>query len=890
MKRLLASFCIIAAINLILVCCRVDEVNAQELAGRVAGLNPADTQVSTLVKNTDSLVSVTDTIKGRNSKGPYTLSWRPIANDSEQIVVDMHIMQKGDDYNIDYLSSMIAFKSPVGAASTIKVQYRYDPALAVQNKSSLNLPLSLDLLKKDNVGLQFIGLYKQADSSKTSSDLAVIGLTGNTKAKSAEMNSMFLYNPGLPGNQVPDDSSFLDRSAMKFGGTAKTDNFQLTTSYLHVGELFGASKEYQLQQGTDVMDIAASFAASKSLNLASAFKQSESLTGANKGEKVSTTSHNIAFTPDGAPKLSVSRVEVDKEKPGTVDQKTISDTIKLEHKVGTKISAVASHESTTVESGNTEDKTTLDQVNISTKPNDRLGINASLVRKDTTKDGETKTMGFNVDALASKTLSIKAAVNRLDSEKTGADNTESIYMALAPNQKTNIGMNLAHRNTDAAGETNSMGLNIAVIPTKTLNIKAAVNRMDTDAAGADNSETVNMALTPNQKTNIGVNLAHRSTDAAGESQSMGFNIAMIPNKTVNLKAAMNRSDTDATGADNSESLNLLLNPNSKISAEVNMAHRETDAVGNEMTQSMKVVSAPRTDVQLELGLTEKNVDKPEDESTRVAKLSTTAIKNTKIQVDWAGKDSEVKGKEEVGTVRLESTPNKSVKITGSLGKQETATSTNLNREARLVVVPSTKASVGGAFSEVENNGNIIARVKEVNAAAKPISFLELSGAYKTREYEGQSELNSLNLALSLDAGSLIKLTGSYIMNPEDAKGVIQRTNSQTVALNSNLGRLKLKGAYTMNEEYLASKKSDKAEYGIDMQFSTATTLTTSYSLDRKKDISQIETSVYALGFTHNVGSRFNFYLGGKLTAYERDQVYMRDLTDYQAEAKLGLKF
>jgi len=49
------------------------------------------------------------------------------------------------------------------------------------------------------------------------------------------------------------------------------------------------------------------------------------------------------------------------------------------------------------------------------------------------------------------------------------------------------------------------------------------------------------------------------------------------------------------------------------------------------------------------------------------------------------------------------------------------------------------------------------------------------------------------------------------------------------------------------------------------------------------------TEIYALGYTHRIGSRLDLYLGGKMTR-EDDQAALGYETGYQAEARLGVKF
>lgn len=757
MKRYLASFVLI--IFLFSIGC----VNSQGLTANIAGTNPADAQTQISVVNPDALINTSEQFPARNNKGPFNLSWKPVACDSERITVDTTPMQKDADYQIDYSSGMIAFTQPVAAGKTIYIDYKYDPTIATKSTSALNIPLSLYLYKKDNVGLQFIGLYKQADQTKTAgSDMAVIGLAGNKKTGNSDLTSMFLFNPGRPGSTPSDNSSFLDQSAIKLGSTTTMNNLQLTTSYLRTGSDFAASKEYQLQQGMEAMNVAAVFNASKSLTFKSSYNKTANLNDASRGSATATTTNNIEYNAEGAPKLSMTRVETDTNAPGTDTVKTVSDTVRLVKTLGVNTSATVSHESTTVDSGSSTASSSTDQLLIGSKLAPNLGLNASLIKKDTTQDGSTNIIGLSMDNQPSKYLTLKAGLSRSDNEKTGSDNSETISMIANPSKKTTIALDMTHRNTDVSGD--------------------------------------------------------------------------------------------------------------------------------EVSHLLKINTSLRPDTQVELGMSGRNVSSANDETSNTAKISSTALRNTRLQIDWEDKNSDAAGKVDTSKVQVEAAPMKIVKITGAISQQDSSANHGLNSEARVALTPSQSITIGGAYSEVKSNGDVITRIREANASFKPIKLIQMSGMYKTRDYNGLDSLDSMNLALTLDTGRLMKFIGSYAENPEAANGVINKVNSQTIGMNSDLGRLKLKGAYTLNDEYLVGRTSDKTEVGADVQFTKKSMLNTNYSIDRQDDGTLLATSIYTLGFTHNAGNNLSLYLGGKMTTYEKDRAFIEDMTDYQAEAKLGLKF
>lgn len=66
-----------------------------------------------------------DVIQGNNTSGPFFLSSSPIVEGSEQVLVDMRKMKRGEDYQIDYDTGMLTFlgATVIPPTSTIIVTY-----------------------------------------------------------------------------------------------------------------------------------------------------------------------------------------------------------------------------------------------------------------------------------------------------------------------------------------------------------------------------------------------------------------------------------------------------------------------------------------------------------------------------------------------------------------------------------------------------------------------------------------------------------------------------------------------------------------------------------------------------------------------------------------------
>ncbi|MHB0913229.1 MAG: hypothetical protein ACYC2Y_07260 [Armatimonadota bacterium] len=362
---------------------------------------------------------------------------------------------------------------------------------------------------------------------------------------------------------------------------------------------------------------------------------------------------------------------------------------------------------------------------------------------------------------------------------------------------------------------------------------------------------------PSDEVSIDSRFTSRRSGGEGE-QVLDLSVDANPSAALSVRAGMMRSDSDY-GSEGSESLSLTARPRRNVLMYLDLSHADSEDSGAEFWHAFKVTATPGSDLSLELGMSSLGAEQPVDESSKTVKLSTTALRHTRIQLDWMGRESEVCGTEERTGVRVEASPIDAVRV-------------------------------AGAYNEVARDGTVVATVKEVEATARPVGFVDLSGGYKLREKPGEEALDSMSVSMRLAPGSILSLVGGYSVNPEDSKGAVEFTNNQTYGVESNMGRLKLRGAYTLKEEYLLAHKKELTEVGLDYRFSNGSYISTSYSEEDFTDSSVYQTSVYALTYRHTVGADMNIYLSGRAKLYEVDDTDLWDQADYQAEARVGLRF
>jgi hypothetical protein len=494
--------------------------------------------------------------------------------------------------------------------------------------------------------------------------------------------------------------------------------------------------------------------------------------------------------------------------------------------------------------------------------------------------------------------SFKRSESLYGSNEGQVDTSSEQKLAFSANSRTKVSLGHSQTDTEKAGETLSAvtkdQLRVEQNLSSKLSAVASVDSVSTTVDGATTrvtTDSFSVAAKPSDSLSMKTQFTQKDSSSDGGQQNIAFNVDASPNKRLSVKAAMNLTDSDKSGKDNSQTIAVAAAPSDRVSLNVNVAHGTSDLDGNELSHDIKLVAKPRDDTKFEFGLKGMATDTSGDNSTTSVKVQTSAVKNTTVQANWAQSESTSSGTELNSGIRVDATPISAIKLSGSVAQKETSSAQQLTRKASLEVTPFSGTKLGGAYSEVAQSGGVVlSRTTEVNATTQPVKFLALSGGYKNRLGTQVTDPDTMNIAVKLNPAKLFSLTSAYAMNPEDSSGTVQRFNSRSFGLSTNLGKLSLKGAYTWKDEYLIGHRVLMTQLGADFRFSAHSILTTSYSLEEDAQDFELLTHIYALTFSHQVGTQMNVYLTGKAKLLEKDQQFVADQSEYEAEARLGMKF
>lgn len=233
-------------------------VLAQQPSGAPAALSAGDS----------SHIRYTDVFTGRNTRGPYLLSWKGVRARSERVVVDGRTLQRDEDYRIDYAAGTLHFSQPLRQASMAQVTYEVDARTAQRNPQTVQLPLDMELLNAARGRLALTGTYRAA-LDQPGRETTLLGLTGELlPAGNTRLSATFL-------SEVGSRQTTPERSGVRLQATSRTDRAEWQLTYLSVGSGFSAAQAWQVRPDTDAFSTSLRLLLSERMNISLGFQRAE---------------------------------------------------------------------------------------------------------------------------------------------------------------------------------------------------------------------------------------------------------------------------------------------------------------------------------------------------------------------------------------------------------------------------------------------------------------------------------------------------------------------------------------------------------------------------------------------------------------------------------------
>jgi hypothetical protein len=217
-------------------------------------------------------------------------------------------------------------------------------------------------------------------------------------------------------------------------------------------------------------------------------------------------------------------------------------------------------------------------------------------------------------------------------------------------------------------------------------------------------------------------------------------------------------------------------------------------------------------------------------------------------------------------------------------------------QAKIALAPGASVS-GGVVMKSSEDAKTQSAVQATTVTAKlgEGRAVEVAQHLVTRagSAEGPATLDTSDTRLSLRLVPGLTLSGALVNNPEK-DGTVTEAVRQEMGLSAKVGSFLLGSGYALTE-LAAQDGMQTGEFSVSLglRFNRYTLLSGEYKDGLFwGDVDGVETKtrglrVYSLGLTHDLGTALNFSLGGMM---KQDKTPGGTPQDYQAEAKLGVKF
>ncbi|MCE5199883.1 MAG: hypothetical protein ABFD54_04045 [Armatimonadota bacterium] len=461
-------------------------------------------RAQTLSQSADALGVVTDVIVGHNNKGPYTLSWTNIDDDTVEVVLSGRTLRRGNDYTIDSANGLMSFNAILLNDAIVRVSYKITQGKSQPTSKSVSVPVSISLLQGQNSSLNVTGLYKQDDPNNPEAAKTVVGLGGNKSWSGGKLDTMFLMSQRMNDTSGADQGTAWDRSAVKLGNSTNIGQLKLTGSYLHAGNQFTGSKEYSTGVGKNAMDLGAVYGSANSFQASFKFQDNADTVNGNYAK---VNEQSMTYKPGDSTRLSVAH-SVNESGTAVADSgKTVeSSSVKLDQSFGGNTKAVAAFDTAKVNQGDTQDQIQTRQLSISSAPVQGVNVQASAVQKQ--------------------------------SDINGAEQKIAAGVTLAPNQQMALQAGYQSANSDSAGQVNSTNVSVKVSPNQQLAVQAGITTTDSEQSGQSTNTSVNVKVAPISQVALQASYVGTDAENAGQTANTNVSVSLAPVKNLELKGSL----------------------------------------------------------------------------------------------------------------------------------------------------------------------------------------------------------------------------------------------------------------------------------------------------------------------------------------------------------------
>ncbi len=217
---------------------------------------------------------ITDIFLGRDSTGPYVLSWKNVDANGVVVIKNGAQLVPGAGYQFNPQAGIITFPNPLKSGDIVRVSYLLQ-AGSTKNTGSVALPFTLDLLKGGTNRLSLNGSYQVPGYSpgfavSHQQGQLALGLIGSAHSSLlGNLSSKLLVN-GTGGN-------LYTHSGFQLQQSLNEKHFGISAGFAQAGNQFNDAGQLGLQPGNQLLTAGGTFSPLAGVQAAASFRQNRTL-------------------------------------------------------------------------------------------------------------------------------------------------------------------------------------------------------------------------------------------------------------------------------------------------------------------------------------------------------------------------------------------------------------------------------------------------------------------------------------------------------------------------------------------------------------------------------------------------------------------------------------
>lgn len=421
-------------------------------------------------------ISVSDVYVGRNTVGPYLLTWKNIDAGTEVVSRGAQRFTRDTDYRLDAKAGTLVFTSPLRAREIARIDYRYDPKTATANSSAILPPMQFGLFDFANGGLTFNALLKPdqgAPGQPGGRNLMMLAMGGSAKLTTGSSLASKLFLDLMGGN-------VLDRGGMQLKEDTSARYGKLSASFTRAGADFKGPDDSGIVAGKQRLDLGAALNPIHGITASASFQQMTELPQKGRGSTVAILTERLGGTLGARTRFTASRTETTSSTPDGTDVTRVANRLQIDQKVDKRTQATALFEQNATDSKDKHALTQATTLTVRSQPADGITLLGSFANR-LAASGPEDLDSLKLSAEPTKQIKLSAAMGDRYTTKSAA-HTREATLEYAPVQQLTLSGSLQMRAEDKDSAI-AHGVSATVKPTKFLEFSGGAKLRDVITQG-----------------------------------------------------------------------------------------------------------------------------------------------------------------------------------------------------------------------------------------------------------------------------------------------------------------------------------------------------------------------------------------------------------------------